>query len=102
MNICLYIHEICDMVLKQWRSILVGFAVLEEGPKNPYKGTSMNPVVSASYAQSGVDAGGRRFSPADTGRPPMAWRIRTLFLWRPDIVQRRTPFVVSDFCTVPG
>lgn len=45
---------------KQWRSILVGFTGFEEGPKNPLKGTSVKPLVSASYAQSGVDAGGRQ------------------------------------------
>ena len=47
--------------MKQWHSILVGPAGIGEGPKNPLKGISMKPVVSASYAQSGVDAGGRHF-----------------------------------------
>ena len=46
---------------QQWRSILVGPTGIGEGPKNPLKGISMKPVVSASYAQSGVDAGGRHF-----------------------------------------
>ena len=86
---------------QQWRSILVGPTGIGEGPKNPLKGISMKPVVSASYAQSGVDAGGRHFLPAADGPVPMAWDARTRPLWRPDIVQRRTPFVVSDLCTVP-
>ena len=86
---------------QQWRSILVGPAGIGEGPKNPLKGISMKPVVSASYAQSGVDAGGRHFLPAADGPVPMAWEARTRPLWRPDIVQRRTPFAVSDLCTVP-
>ncbi len=86
---------------QQWRSILVGPTGIGEGPKNPLKGISMKPVVSASYAQSGVDAGGRHFLPAADGPVPMAWEARTRPLWRPDIVQRRTPFVVSDLCTVP-
>ena len=86
---------------QQWRSILVGPTGIGEGPKNPLKGISMKPVVSASYAQSGVDAGGRHFLPAADGPVPMAWEIRTRPLRRPDIVQGRTPFVVSDLCTVP-
>ena len=115
LNMSLYIHWkhgiICEVsrcgclcpfarrTMAQYPSQPAGF---EEGPKNPLKGTSVKPLVSASYAQSGVDAGGRRNSPADPGRPPMAWRRRTLFLRRPDLVQERTPFVVSDCCTVPG
>ena len=51
----------------KWRSILVGAAAFEEGPKNPSKGTTVKPVVSASYAQFGVDAGGRRFRLRRTG-----------------------------------
>ena len=43
-----------------WRSILVRSAVSQEGPKNPLKGISENPLVLASDAQSGVGAGGRR------------------------------------------
>ena len=84
--------------MAQYPSQPAGF---EEGPKNPLKGTSVKPLVSASYAQSGVDAGGRHFLPAADGPVPMAWEARTRPLWRPDIVQRRTPFVVSDLCTVP-
>jgi len=38
----------------------VRFAVSEEGPKNPLKGTPTNPLVFALNAQFGVDAGGRR------------------------------------------
>ena len=44
--------------MAQYPSQPAGF---EEGPKNPLKGTSVKPLVSASYAQSGVDAGGRQF-----------------------------------------
>ena len=47
--------------MAQYPSQPAGF---EEGPKNPLKGTSMKPLVSASYAQSGVDAVGRRFDAA--------------------------------------
>ena len=47
-------------------------AGIEEGPKNPLKGTSVKPLVSASYAQSGVDAGGRQLLPAAAGRVSMA------------------------------
>ena len=45
--------------------------------------------------------GGGELSPAADGPVPMAWESRTRPLWRPDIVQRRTPSVVSDLCTVP-
>ena len=96
-----YTAKVCYSETQQWRSILVGPTGIGEGPKNPLKGISMKPVVSASYAQSGVDAGGRHFLPAADGPVPMAWEARTRPLWRPDIVQRRTPFVVSDLCTVP-
>ena len=40
------------------RSILVGMAIFQEGPKNPLKGTSMKSLVSAFYAQFRVGAGG--------------------------------------------
>ena len=65
----------------QRRSILVRTAVLEEGPKNPLKGTTVKPLVLASYAQFGVGAGGRHelVMPADPGRFPMAWKIRPYF-----------------------
>ena len=67
MNICLYIHSRCGILALQWRSILVSFAGCEEGPKNPLFGIPVNPVVSASYAQSGVDAVGRRLRLRRTG-----------------------------------
>ena len=41
-----------------WRSILVGSAGSEEGPKNPLKGISMKSLVPACYAQFRVGAGG--------------------------------------------
>ena len=41
------------------RSILVRSAVYQEGPKNPLKGISLKPLVSALNAQFGVDAGGK-------------------------------------------
>ena len=84
----------------QWRSILVGLTGFGEGPKNPLKGTSVKPVVSASYAQSGVDAGGRHYA-CGFRAVFNGIKIQTLLLWRPDIVQERTPHVVSDFCTIP-
>ena len=85
-----------------WRSILVSAAVFEEGPKNPYKGTTMNPVVSASYAQFGVDAGGRRLSPADRRAAPNGMGIH-------DPASAETGYCAeaysrcgsSDFCTIP-
>ncbi|WP_161496692.1 hypothetical protein [Clostridium thermosuccinogenes] len=40
-----------------WCSILVGTAGSEDGPKNPFKGTSMKFLVSACYAQWWADAG---------------------------------------------
>ena len=46
------------ILTKQRRSILVSSAVYQEGPKNPLKGISMKSLVSAFYAQFGVDAGG--------------------------------------------
>ena len=76
-------------ITEQRRSILVRSAVSEEGPKNPLKGTTVKPLVLASYAQFGVGAGGRRGFfplPAAVGRSPMAWRTRPctrgdLLLW---------------------
>ena len=41
------------------RSILVRSAVYQEGPKNPLKGISLKPLVSALNAQFGVGAGGK-------------------------------------------
>ena len=75
LNMSLYIHWkhgiICEVsrcgclcpfarrTMAQYPSQPAGF---EEGPKNPLKGTSVKPLVSASYAQSGVDAGGGNFA----------------------------------------
>ena len=39
-----------------WRCILVKALLSEEGPKNPLKGTTVKPLVLASYAQFGVSA----------------------------------------------
>ena len=86
---------------QQWRSILVGPTGIGEGPKNPLKGISMKPVVSASYAQSGVDAVGRRFCACGGRAVSNGMEKMTRSLWRLDIVQRRTPFAVSDRCTIP-
>ena len=85
----------------QWCSILVSFAGCEEGPKNPLFGIPVNPVVSASYAQSGVDAVGRRFCACGGRAVSNGMEKMTRSLWRLDIVQRRTPFAVSDRCTIP-
>ena len=82
-------------------SILVSFADCEEGPKNPLFGIPVNPVVSASYAQSGVDAVGRRFCACGGRAVSNGMEKMTRSLWRLDIVQRRTPFAVSDRCTIP-
>ena len=84
--------------MAQYPSQPAGF---EEGPKNPLKGTSMKPLVSASYAQSGVDAVGRRFCACGGRAVSNGMEKMTRSLWRLDIVQRRTPFVVSDRCTIP-
>ena len=43
----------------RWRSILVSAVRCEDGPKNPYKGTSMKLLVSAANAQFGVGAGSK-------------------------------------------
>ena len=80
LNMSLYIHWkhgiICEVsrcgclcpfarrTMAQYPSQPAGF---EEGPKNPLKGTSVKPLVSASYAQSGVDAVGRRLRLRRTG-----------------------------------
>ena len=100
MNIRLYIHQKYVILVLQWRSILVGLTGFGEGPKNPLKGTSVKPVVSASYAQSGVDAGGRHY----------ACGFRAVFngieILDPAAVETGycaeaySP-VVSDFCTIP-
>ena len=57
-------------------------------------------MVPASYAQFGVGAEGRCIICA-CGRRAIfnGMEVPTLLLWRPVIVQRRTPRVVSDFCT---
>ena len=59
---------------KRRRSILVRPADSEEGPKNPFKGIAVKPLVPASYAQSGVGAERKaRFTAlASVGRSPMA------------------------------
>ena len=52
-----YCISLCYNV-PQRRSILVGSAGSQVGPKNPMKGISMKSLVSAFYAQFRVDAGG--------------------------------------------
>ena len=56
------------------RSILVRSAASEEGPKNPFKGITMKPLVPASYAQCGVGAERKAcvYTLAGAGRPLMA------------------------------
>ena len=87
--------------VKRRRSILVRSAVSEEGPKNPFKGIAVKPLVPASYAQFGVGAGwkarqnracGRRAFPNGMGKP-------TLRAWRPVHVHGRTPSAARDLCT---
>jgi len=79
--ILLLIYAAIIDIIKRRRSILVRSAVYQEGPKNPLKGISLKPLVFASDAQFGVDAGGKRgktflFALAFSGRSPMAWRTR--------------------------
>ena len=56
----------------------------------------MKPLVLASYAQFGVGAG-REARPVTA--PSNGMEDPTLRSWRPAVVHRRTPFVVSDLCT---
>ena len=56
------------------RSILVGPAVSEEGPKNPLKGITVKPLVPASYAQFGVGAERK-------ARNSVRLRIQGVFQW---------------------
>ena len=57
-------------------------------------------MVPASYAQFGVGAEGRRMLYACGRRAASnGMEVTTLLLRRPAVVQKRTPFVVSDFCT---
>ena len=68
----------------------------QEGPKNPLKGISMKPIVSALNAQFGVDAVGKRVLHACILRAPCnGMEVATLFMWRPDFVGRRTPKAVK-------
>ena len=85
--------------MAQYPSQPAGF---EEVPKNPLKGTSMKPLVSASYAQSGVDAGGRQ----------LCLRRSGAFQWHemsdPPAVETGSRAVayslcgLNDRCTVPA
>ena len=61
----------------------------------------MKSLVPAAYAQFGVGAGGRRGSPRVCGgrAPSNGMEDPTLLPWRPAVVHRRTPPVVSDLCT---
>ena len=60
----------------------------------------MKPMVPASYAQFGVGAEGRRSNYACGKRAAFnGMKVPTLFLWRPAVVQKRTPLAVTDFCT---
>ena len=57
-------------------------------------------MVPASYAQFGVGAEGRCIEYACGRRAAFnGMKVPTLLLRRPAVVQERTPFVVSDFCT---
>ena len=55
----------------------------EDELKNSLKGISMKPLVSASYAQFGVDAGDEGSWATRNGI-----RISTQFLWRPVVVAK--------------
>ena len=54
----------------------------EDELKNSLKGISMKPLVFASYAQFGVDAGDEGI-----GQSIMAYGITTHYLWRPVLVE---------------
>ena len=57
-------------------------------------------MVPASYAQFGVGAEGRCIEYACGRRAAFnGMEVPTLLLRRPVVVQKRTPRVVSDFCT---
>ena len=56
----------------------------------------MKPIVSALNAQFGVDAVGKRcFNACILRAPCNGMEDATLFMWRPDLVGRRTPFAVN-------
>ena len=60
----------------------------------------MKPLVLASYAQFGVGWREACEMPACGCRAPLnGMRDPTLLPWRPAVVHRRTPPVVSDLCT---
>ena len=61
------------MLAKRRRSILVRSAASEEGPKNPFKGTTVKLLVLASYAQFGVGA--------ERKRGPPRLRIQGVLQW---------------------
>ena len=54
----------------------------EDELKNSLKGISVKPLVFASYAQFGVDAGDE-----DTGQLIKAYEVSTHYLWRPVLVE---------------
>ena len=58
----------------------------------------MKPLVLASYAQFGVGAGGRHGLVRACGCRALSNGMEnpTLHPWRPAVVDRRTPFVVTD------
>ncbi len=53
----------------------------EDGIKQPLKSISVKPLVFASYAQFGVDAGGKRYRAL-----VMAYDKRPCTSWRPKLV----------------
>ena len=86
----------------QWRSILVSRAESEEGPKNPLEGTTVKPVVSASYAQSGVDAGGRRVIACGGRAVFNGMKNRDpVFAETGNCAEAYSQSGFSDFCTIP-
>ena len=81
------------------RSILVRSTVYQEGPKNPLKGISLKPLVSALNAQFGVGAGGKCGQRKFSEHLDRACVLRalsngmenpTLFAWRPDLVRDKS------------
>ncbi|MCL6590303.1 MAG: hypothetical protein K6U80_10155, partial [Firmicutes bacterium] len=55
---CSFAAVCYNILVRGWCSILVGVNILEDGPKNPFAGTSMKSLVPAAGAQPGVGAGG--------------------------------------------
>ena len=89
---------------KRRRSILVRPAGSEEGPKNPFKGIAVKPLVPASYAQFGVGAEWkvRICALAEVGRSPMACGSRPCLCGDLTLCIGVLPCGIFDLCTNQG